>query len=231
VKAGRRVRLVVSQGAVINRVESFLDRELAEVRKELPGRTSTLFVAEPVMYRQSDKPAGTILQQSPETGAALSGPAALHLVVSAGRGNAGTTVPGFAGLEPAGALERAGVAGLFLEFAAGEAGEGETAGTVIAQSPPEGASAGSDTRISLTVAAPAALQDGEVFGIFGYAMQELPFPLPVRLQAGLPSGNVVLLAELDFPGGWFSLPFTLPVGSVLTLSALGVAVHSEVVRG
>ncbi|MDR1373622.1 MAG: PASTA domain-containing protein [Treponema sp.] len=55
VKAGRRIRLVVSQGVMINRVENYLGRSIDEVRVELQAMFASaasplLSLKEPFMY-------------------------------------------------------------------------------------------------------------------------------------------------------------------------------------
>jgi beta-lactam-binding protein with PASTA domain len=55
VKAGRRIRLVVSQGVMINRVENYLGRSIDEVRVEIQAMFASapaplLSLKEPFMY-------------------------------------------------------------------------------------------------------------------------------------------------------------------------------------
>jgi hypothetical protein len=80
------------------------------------------------------------------------------------------------------------------------------------------------------VAAPDDLEDGEVFRLFDHALPANPFPLPVRLDALLPSGERAQLISVSSIGGRFTVPYRLPVNTVLVLSVLDREVHRETVR-
>jgi len=236
VKAGRRVRLVVSQGTVINRVENFVGRNVDVVRMDLltfaAGSGGPLLtLREPLMFDYSPEAPGTILQQRPEAGTNISGPMQIEFVVSRGPQQALMTVPQLTGLPLAGALEWIGGAGVAFEFFVRELWEGETGETVVQQSPPAGTSVTSNTRIVLTVSAPEALLEDEAFGLFSHTMPQNPFPFPVRLEAQFPNGERRQIIGVDFPGGRFTVPYRLPVNTVLILSMLNREVHRETVRG
>ncbi|MCL2127109.1 MAG: penicillin-binding protein, partial [Treponema sp.] len=70
----------------------------------------------------------------------------------------------------------------------------------------------------------------EVFGLFTYTMPKNPYPLPVRLEALLPSGERRRIAAVDFPGGKFTVPYRLPEESVLVLSLMSREIYRETVR-
>ncbi|MDR0388045.1 MAG: penicillin-binding protein, partial [Treponema sp.] len=67
------------------------------------------------------------------------------------------------------------------------------------------------------------------FSLFSYTLPENPYPLPVRLEALLPGGERRLLAEVEFPGGVFTLPYQLPPQSILILSMLNRELYRETV--
>jgi len=237
VKAGRNVRLVVSQGTVLNRVENFVGRDVGDARIDLMALATAaggplLVLREPVMLDYSSEPPGTIIQQSPEAGTEISGPTRIEFVVSQGPQHTFVTVPQMVGLSVADALEWLGSQGADFEFWLAEAWDGDDGDgeTVVRQSPPAGASVTSNTRINLTVAVPAELGDDEAFGLFSHFMPQNPFPLPIALDAVLPTGERRRLVELDFIGGTFTAPYRLPVNSVLVLSMLNREIRRETVR-
>ena len=236
VRAGRNVRMVVSHGTVINRIENFVGRDIDSVRMDLMVFTigaggQLLMLREPVMLDYSNEPAGTIIQQSPEPGTDISGPTMLEFVVSRGPQHTFMTVPALTGLTVPAALEWIRSGGADFEFHVREAHGEEASETVVHQSPPAGASVTSNTRINLTVAVPDELQPGEAFGLFSHAMPSNPFPLPVTLDAILPDGQRIQLAAVDFAGGRLAVPYRLPVNSVLVLSMLNREIHRETVWG
>jgi beta-lactam-binding protein with PASTA domain len=228
------VRLVVSQGVMMNRVENYLGRNIDEVRMELqamfaPNSSPLLSLKEPFMYEYSAEAPGTILRQQPEAGADISGPMTLELVISRGPENTMTRVPELVGLSLAGVLEQIGHTGIDFSFTLRPAREGEEAETVTAQNPLGNTMAASNTRVAITMAAPLSLDDGEVFGLFSYTMSRNPYPHLIRLEALLPSGERIRLLSVEYAGGELTVPYHLPPGSVLILSMLNREIHREAV--
>jgi beta-lactam-binding protein with PASTA domain len=237
VKAGRRIRLVVSQGAVVNVVGDYVGREIDDVRLEM----QTLFASttnpllrlkEPLLYQYSSKPAGTILEQSPASGVSVHSPVELEFVVSRGEEEPVVEMPSLIGLNIAEAVEAIGKSGIRFNFST-RLGEGRAnAETVVAQSPDAGVKMPADAVAEITVAAPteAALGKNEVFALFSHSLPENPYPLPVVLEVILPDGERKQLASLNHSGGKFSLPYRLPSGSVLVLYMLNREMHRENVQ-
>jgi beta-lactam-binding protein with PASTA domain len=140
VKAGRRIQLVVSQGVMVNTIDNYLGRNIDEVRMDIQtllssqtvgGNVQPITIKDPVMYQYSTEPAGTVLQQKPEAGTAISGPTMLELVVSRGSENVRTKLPNLLGLGLDDALEQIGLAGIDFEFKIRQSQSGEKAGTVV----------------------------------------------------------------------------------------------------
>jgi beta-lactam-binding protein with PASTA domain len=236
VKAGRRIRLVVSQGVVINTVENYTGRNIDEVRMDLrtlfasTGNISAqplLSLKEPFMYQFSAEPAGTILRQSPEPGTQIAGPMVLEFVVSRGPENAITKVPALVGLSVSEALEQINKADMSFTFSLRPVRDNEKPEIVVYQDPPAQSSVAVNTVVSVMISAPLRVDEGDVFGLFSYTLQENPYPLPVSLEALLPSGERRILAAVNHPGGAFTLPYRLPVGTSLILSMLNREIYRE----
>ena len=235
VKAGRRIRLVVSQGVMINRVENFIGRDINEVRMDLhtvyavSGSVPLLSLREPLMYEYSSENPGTILEQKPEPGTSISGPMTLEFVVSMGRENATVTVPELTGLSIARALEIISSTGINFNFTERDRRDNERGEAVVSQIPPAGTTAPMNTVVELTVTSPERLANNEIFGIFHYAIPANPYPLEVRLEALLPTSERIRLFTVNYSGGNFSVPYRLPVGTVLVLSMLNRELHRQTV--
>ena len=235
VKAGRRIRLVVSQGVILNRIENYVGRNIDEVRMDLltfvaASGSPLLTLKEPLMYDFSPAAPGIILRQKPEPGTDISGPMNLEFVVSKGPENTLVTVPQLAGLSLMPALELIGRTGIVFEFSLREIREGERGETVVYQNPPGGVSVSSNTLVELVVNAPAELDEGDIFDLFTFTMPKNPYPLPVSLEALLPSGERIRLIGVDYPGGKFTVPYRLPADSILILSMMNREIHREIVR-
>jgi len=236
VKAGRRVRLVVSQGVVLNKVENFIGRNIDEVRMDIQtinastGGLPLFSIKEPVMYEFSSENPGIILVQKPESGADISGPTSLEFVVSRGRENQTVSVPQFTGLTLAAALELISSSGVNFRFTAKERSGSERGETIVTQNPIAHASIPRNSLIQLTVTTPERLADNEVFGLFSYTIPQNPYPLAVRLEAHLPSGERRLLFTVNYAGGEFTVPYKLPAGTVIVLSMLNRELHRQTVQ-
>jgi beta-lactam-binding protein with PASTA domain len=232
VKAGRRIRLVVSQGVVLSNIENYVGRNVDEVRMDIQalfapaGGYGTiagpplLSLKEPFMYQYSPEPPGAILQQNPEPGTPVSGPTILELVVSRGLEKEMIAVPGLTGLSIDAALALLGETGMPFEFSHRPPLDGEKPETVLSQSPAAGTLAAATTELSLVVGEPVKLAEGEVFALFSYDLPPNPYPLPVSLAAIMPDGERLLLLSVNHPGGKFVVPYRLPGGSTLILSML-----------
>jgi len=238
VRAGRRIRLVVSQGVVVNTMENYVGRNIDDVRMDLQalfaseGNLSPLIkLKEPLLYEYSAEPPGAILQQKPLPGTSISGPTTLELVVSRGPEDTYITVPAFLGLSLEDALDRIELSGVDFTFTTRTAGETDPLFAVAAQDPPEGASVKSTTRVTLTLAVPAdgLTTDGLVFNVFRYEMAKNPYPLDLRLEARLPTGERRSLLHTAYAGGPLAVPYRLPSGTTLTLSMLNGTIHEETV--
>jgi len=235
VKAGRRIRLVVSQGVIVNKVENFLSRNIDEVRMDLmalqaaAGGIPLLSIKEPIMYDYSTENPGIILAQKPEPGTDISRPIYLEFVVSRGRENLTVNVPQLTGLTLAKALELISGTGINFIFTIKEAGQGESGETVVAQIPPANTNVSVNTPVQLTVTRPEKIANNEVFGLYRFTIPQNPYPLPVRLEAQLPSGEKQRLLTVNYMGGEFTVPYKLPVESTLVLSMLNRELNKETV--
>jgi len=237
VKAGRRVRLVVSQGVIVNKIENFIGRNIDEIRMDIQavytssGGLPLLSIREPLMYEYSSEAPGTILVQKPEPGTDISGPMTLEFVVSRGQENNLVTVPKLEGLTCAAALQLISSSGINFRFKIKERAESEKGETVISQTPPANTMSQAIAIVDLTVTTPETIADNEVFDIFRYRIPANPYPLAVRLEALLPSGERIRLFTINYPGGEFTVPYKLPKGSVLILSMLNRELYRETVGG
>jgi beta-lactam-binding protein with PASTA domain len=244
VKAGRRIRLVVSQGAVINSVENYKGRNIDEVRMDLrtlfavaahtageEADQPTLSLKEPFMYEYSSEPAGTILQQRPEPGTAISGPTTLEFVVSRGPEHTLVTAPELVGLTVFEAVEQIRQRGINFSFDLRSIRGNEKPGIVVYQNPEGMVSIDKKQPVAILVTAPGSkVLNGEIFSLFRYTIPENPYPLPVRLEALLPDGERRLLAEVEFSGGEFTLPYQLPPQSILIFSRLNRELYRETIQ-
>ncbi|MDR1362901.1 MAG: PASTA domain-containing protein [Spirochaetaceae bacterium] len=237
VKAGRRIRLVISQGAAISVVENYVGRGIDDVRIELQTMFASnpqplITLKDPILYQYSSKPAGVVLEQSPASGANIFSPIELELIVSRGEEDILLETPDFIGLSVDKAVEKASNSGIRFNFSTRMGQSRRNAETVVAQTPEAGLKIDSGDVVELVVATPARidLDENEVFSLFKYTLPENPYPLPATLEVILPGGERKVLAALKHSGGDFTFPYRLPSGSVIILSLLNREMYRETVR-
>jgi beta-lactam-binding protein with PASTA domain len=236
VKAGRRIRLIVSQGPVISEVGNYTGRAIDDVREELQTLFASnpqplLTIKEPILYQYSAQPAGTILEQNPLPGTGIFSQIQMEFVVSRGEEDIAAEMPVLQGLGIARAIEEIDKAGIRFNFSTRAGQSRRSAETVIAQTPAAGEKVKPDTVAEIVIASPARIDmdDNEVFGLFKYTLPENPYPLPIMLEAILPGGERRTLASIKHGGGDFTFPYRLPEGSILILSMLDREMYRETV--
>jgi len=236
VKAGRRIRLVVSQGVIVNRVENFISRNIDEVRMELmeiqaaSGGIPLISIKDPMMYNFSSEIPGTILEQKPEPGFDISGPITIEFVVSRGREHQTVTVPQLTGITFTRALELISSSGINYRFTVRDRESAESGETIVTQTPAADTVIPINSVVDLILTAPDSVAEGTVFGLFSYSIPPNPYPLAVRLDAQLPTEERRRLISVNYSGGDFTVPYKLPSGTVLILSMLNRELHREIIR-
>jgi len=223
VKAGRRIQITVSRGPVVDRIENYVGQDYSAVKIHL----QTLFassrplvtVKEPPVFVYDKAPAGTILEQKPAPGTEIGGLTPLELVLSRGPEKAQLIVPELRGLGFETALRSIEKAGIPTVFAMRKSEAKEKNGVVASQTPVPGSAIPANSRLMVTVTVPA-VEKGFVSGIFQRDLPEYPYPLRISLEAQKPTGERVQLLMMNHPGGAFSVPYRLPVNSIIILSVL-----------
>lgn len=222
VKADRHVELVVSRGAVIDKVENYINQKYDDVKVHLQTLfTSTrtmILLQDPPLYVFNAAEAGTILEQNPPEGTIITDPVTLELVVSKGPEFDKTKVPALTGLSLNDTLLQMSRSKVVFDFTAREAASGEKPGVVVSQSPVEGSYVDVNSRGEAVITYPANQDRNMVFGIYKNLLSSYPYALQVQLDVLTPDGERYNLVTMNHPGGMLSVPYYLPRNSVLILS-------------
>lgn len=233
VKAGRRIALVVSRGAVQDKIGDYVGMSIDEVKIHLQtvfGSTRQLVtVKEPAVYIFDKSPAGTILEQAPAPGTDISGQTQLNLIVSRGPEKPKVMVPDMLGLSLEDAIKQIEKSGIAFQFSVRPAEGRERPASVVAQLPAPGSMEDSDNPVSVVFTS-ATKKEGMTSGLFSQELPVYPYPLTLSLQAETPSGNTIAIIKVEHPGKLFTMPYELPVGSVLVLQVLNKVVARLEVR-
>ena len=238
VKAERRINLVISSGLALDKLSSFMGKNINDVRLELQAFNAhspeiQITLREPFMYQYSnDAIAGTVLQQNPSPGTDLTGTTILELVVSRGRENTRITIPDLTGLTFTDALARLGQLKIGFSFTINSTSrnpETDRPGIVTSQNPAGGTEVSTDQKVTVVIISPEAAA-GETVGLFSYNLPLNPYPLPLTVEVELPNGSKQTLVNTNHSGGEFSMPYKLPSGSVIILSMVDREIYRQTIN-
>ena len=225
VKAGRRVSLTVSRGAIVDQVGNFIGRNIDEALADLQSLFasevgSLVSIKEPVLYRASSEPAGTIIEQDPAPGTPISEAVQISFVASRGPDANVATIPSIEGRSIAEIISLMRTTELVFNFTARAPQGGETEGTVVSQEPAAGGTVPKYSVINAVLAMPSSSSSGYVYGIFSERLPEYPYPFQIRLDIISPEGERREYLSMTHPGGLISVPYMLAEGSVISLNVL-----------
>jgi beta-lactam-binding protein with PASTA domain len=237
VKAGRRIRLVVSQGVRLSAVEDFVGKTLDDARLELEiVRTGSsdsgalVTLAEPILYRTSGIAAGTILEQDPAPGTAVTGPTPVTLVVSQGSDPGTKEMPSLIGLSPSEAAARLSAQEIPFVFTTKQAAANEKLFVVNVQDWPAETQIASDRTVTVQVTTPASWASEEICALYSYEVPRTPVPITYTLTALSPQGARTVLVSETLSGGLFTYPYLLQAGTTLSLGVQGRELRRELVE-
>ena len=229
VRAGKRVKLMISKGAVVDKVGSYTGQSLSDVKTHLQtlfaSYTPLMVIKEPVVFVFDDAPAGTILEQSPPAETPLTGMTELVFIVS--RGPVGETynIDDFNELKWMDAMNRLVRSNQPFVFSFTEEDEADRDPMVLAQVPEAGSQVQAGTVVELTLSNAEKLARDERFGIMEVALPEYPVSVKLTVEKTIAGGRPDTVMEMMHPGGLFSFPYRENEGTELV-----VKVYDEVVK-
>lgn len=233
VRAGRRITLLVSQGAVVDAVGDYVGEQLLQVQSELQtlgvGGESVLFV-DAVSYVFDEAPSGTIVGQAPEPGTEITGSTGLDLVVSRGPEVERIALPTFVGLDWSDALQVLSRDDVPFVFQLEEQPTVGQEGVVVAQDPDPGQEVVLGTPVVLTIRDLRSVPEGEQFDVFDRTLPE--YAVAVELSAVVvgPEGESSTLFNMLHPGGRIAFPYQVETGSTIVIYRYDTEVIRVVVR-
>ena len=252
VKAGKRVDIAVSQGAIVDTVEDYRGWDLRDVEvrlRELSASYDAILRIGDIVYSFDESEPGTVLEQDPTPGTELLALTDLDLIVSRGPDLETFPVDTYVGLDFERAIDLLDRDNVAFTFAVRDAAEDEPQGVVVAQEPPPGEEISRETIVVLELTRPV-LTDGEeededtgagetdedeeqldqVFGVFDVTLPDFAVAVEVRLDAIRPGGGVETIFTLNHPGGRLTVPFAEPPRTELVLYQADRQLRSLVVE-
>ena len=235
-KAGKRIELIVSQGAVLDRVGNYIGMNIDDLQTQLSGLFASsaipmISIPDVIMYKNDVAEQGTILEQNPPANTRIARPVTLELVVSSGEEIKGIRVPNITGLSLNDALLQLNRNKITFMFTAQETKDGETPGTVLSQKWPVGKEfVPQFTRIDSIISIPPEPVDGIVYGILDYDLPKYPYALKIELIASPPEEEDYSIVSFFHTGNNITIPYAVPEGTLLTLKAQGNEITTLLVQ-
>ena len=238
VKAQRHIDLVVSKGAVIDRVGNYVGQKLDDVKlslQTLMAESAIPLIKLPDVptYKADASEAGTILEQDPLPDTALTSPVTMSLVVSSGPGNETTRVPYIVGFSLNDTLLQMSRSKIVFNFTAAESDkmDPERPGVVIKQKlPEENENIPIYTSTDCVINIPDTVVDGNLYGIYETNLPSYPYALQVTLEAIPQEGDPYTIVNFKHPGGKLTIPYAVPRLTVLVLTVHGQEVSRFTVQ-
>ena len=232
VKAGRRITLTVSRGAVIDRVEDYVGKSVDELRKRLVSLFSTfeplIVVREPIIFVYNEAAPGTILAQTPEAGTPLSDPIELVLIASRGKTDKPVQIPDWSGWNTVDVLESLSERPFPFQFVPSAEQPAGSINLVTSQNPPGGTALQPGSPVVLNYRPPAVVPKGSKYGLLKIALPD--YPVPVLLEALVRKADYnqdETLLSMAYLGGDIAFPYIIPEDAEIIIAANGTEIHRE----
>ena len=224
VRAGRSIELIVSRGARIDSIGTYVGRSITEVRAELRALFATgdqtILLDEP-QYVFSEEEVGTIIAQDPAPGTEITTITRVNLVVSRGEDVARITLPSFLGLPFETALERLSQNNIPFRFTLRDADADERSGLVVEQEPVPGEDVEIGSFVDFVMTRPAFVPEEEVFGLIERSLPDYATDVELTLEALGPTGEREVVFSMLHPGEILSVPYQVTENSSLILYRSG----------
>ncbi len=225
VKAGRRVIVTVSMGAIVDNVEDYVGKTITEVRGRLASLFSTfkplLVIREPVTYVYDDSKPGTVLSQTPPAGTPLGEPEDLILIVSRGSLDKPIKLPDWEKYSVDNAIRSLSHLPLPFIFVEDRVEPAGTVARVTSQSPLPESEVGLDRTIIIRYSRPESWPEEFHYGLFDFTLPEYPVPVLLEVIIREPGAEDRKLFSMPHSGGRFSFPYVVPVGTGILVMVNG----------
>lgn len=225
VKAGRRIILTVSRGAIIDKVEDFVGKNIEDVRGHLSSLFTSfeplLVIREPVTFVFNEAPRGRILHQTPKADTPLSEARELILIVSRGISDTPIKVKNWIGWNTDEALASISEFPVSIRFEPDNVNPVDTKPRITNQTPESGTDILPGAMLTLQYSPPATVPEGFRYGLLQYTLPQYPVPMHLDVMILEPGKDDRTLFSMPYPGGEIAFPYLLATGSSIILMVNG----------
>lgn len=228
VKAGRKVSVVVSKGAVVDRIADYRGREITDVVMEIESLfvnyKPLIKVRQPIQYVYNESEPGTILEQDIEPGSPLSGLVEIQFVVSRGSEDLPVEIPNYMGLSYQEAIRQLSSNGIPFTFKIQE-DQSAAVPEVVFQTPSAGDKVMPGTPVTLSVSRPRKPGKNEVFGLFEHELPAYEGYVQLKVFKQPEEGDPEPVFFMSHTGGMISFPYLEQAGTIFILYVYDQEVH------
>lgn len=222
IKGFNTVTLVISRGDEEDEIPDYTGESVDDIlstenNSDDSKKKALISFAEPA-YILNNSPAGTIIAQSPAAGSKIYKKTDVHFVVSKGSSVEKKEVPALEGKTVTAVILAMSESGLIYDVTYHSPKDGEVSGTVVSQN----GSGIKDkySRVSIEMSLDDSLDNEIVSGVFKKTLCDYPVPVDMYVEAVTPDGTKLDVAKFQHIGGYVSIPYSVPRGSVLKLYVL-----------
>ncbi|APR65261.1 hypothetical protein N187_00300 [Borrelia anserina Es] len=226
-----KVKLFVSKGAVINKVDNFIGKNVDDVMVNLEANSINnnrmlYHLLKPIEV-ESMLPKGIIIRQEPSPGTKITSLIDLQFLVSKGQGEVPIKyVKNYVGLYYKDAIIS--LLNDEIDFDI-NLSTGSDFGSVVFQSLSPGTKLESVDKLIITINEPR-ISDAGVFGILTYKLGMYPSSVDMMVKVKSSSGSSSLLYSFKSKGGIVKLPYEALKGSIIELYIYDKLVNQTVIN-
>lgn len=221
-RAGSKMTLSVSRGAVIDKVGDYRGWDIQDLRSHFMSMFSTygtlISIKEPIVTIYNEAPEGTILEQKPLSETPLTSFTELELIVSLGPGDSIFKVPDFIEFDFMSAMLYAADENIPFTFSHRAAKKDELKGVIVSQTPTEESEVPKGTILQFVMTTPET-SDNISFGILERTLPDYPVSVNLKYEIINPRGERNEVFSMYHKGGVIAIPYMVETGSTLILSA------------
>ncbi|SCW36475.1 PASTA domain, binds beta-lactams [Borreliella japonica] len=212
-----KVIIFISKGAIINRVDSFIGKNIDDVIINLKANSfdnsKLLYHIVKPLEVESELPKGIIIRQNPSPGSQISSLTDLQFLISKGKDHLEKYVKNYIGI-----YYKDAIASLLNDSISFDIDlvDKDDFGNVVFQSIPPGTKISESDKILITIAKPK-VDNKIVFGILNYKLRQHPSYVDMSVRLKGSDGENSLIYFFKSKGGLIKLPYEAYKGSTIEL--------------
>nr|WP_267914343.1 PASTA domain-containing protein [Borreliella garinii] len=225
-----KVIIFISKGAIINRVDSFIGKNIDDVIINLKANSfdnsKLLYHIVKPLEVESELPKGIIIRQNPSPGTQISSLTDLQFLISKGKDHLDKHIKNYIGIYYKDAIASLLNDGISFDL---DLANTDDFGNVVFQSIPSGTKINESDKILITIAKPK-VDNKIVFGILTYKLRQHPSYVDISVRLKGLDGENSLIYSFKSKGGLIKLPYEAYKGSIIELYIYDKLINQTVIN-